>query len=141
MWYGLSKRNFVRTLAVFAVIGLVAALLGLLGAGISGMSVRNYRALVWLVLGIPAIWVVLASILSATWLKVGDADISWYLWKRVLILTCPIDSVLAIGPGSFSAVVIRTRQGTIRLFGLHLRDRAELIERLMKVKPNIDLAR
>ena len=139
MWYGLTKQNFVHSLRVFAVLGLVAALLGLIGSAISGAGIRNYWALVWLVLGIPAIWIVLASILSVTWLKVGDSDIGWYLWKRVLILECPIDSVLAIGPGSFSAVVIRTRRGTIHLFGLHRTKRAELARRLKGVNPDIEL--
>ena len=39
--------------------------------------------------------------------------------------------------GSFSAVIIKTNKGTIRLFGLHLRDRMKLSNHLMELNQNI----
>ena|SRR5262249_25345165 len=137
MWYGFTRQRFVQSLGIFTSIGLVAALLGLIGSKVSGNGIRNYWALAWIVFGIPAMWIVLASIFSVTWLKVEHSGLGWYLWKRILILKCPIRSVLSIGPGMVSAVNIKTPQGTIRLFGLHLKDREELTRHLIELNPAI----
>ena len=137
MWYGLTRKNILHGLIVFCVIGAVAALAGLIGAFFSKPGPRNYWALLFLFAAIPGIWLVLVSILTITWLKVDDGWVEWYLWKKIRILRCPVSDITHIGGGSFSAVVIRTRRGTIRLFGLHLRDRRKLSDHLLELNPNI----
>jgi hypothetical protein len=137
MWYGLSRQNVVHGLIVFSVIGVVAALLGMIGVQFEKPGPRNYWALVFLVAAIPGIWLALVAILTITWLKVDNEQIHWYLWKKIRILSCPISDVTHIGGGSFSAVIIKTRRGTIHLFGLHLRDRGKLSDYLMERNENI----
>lgn len=137
MWYGFTRQRFIQSFVVFTIIGLLGALLGVIGSKVSGTGIQNYWTLTWLILGIPALWLVLASIFTITWLKVEHSDIEWCLWKKVLILKCPIQSVLEIAPGLASAVIIKTPQGTIRLFGLHLVDRLELTRRLVEINPRI----
>src|SRR5262249_59161965 len=92
-----------------------------------------------LLVGIPGIWVALAAILSSTWLKIEGNELSWYLWKRFLLLRCSTEDILWIGGGSFSALVIRTRKGTIRLFGIHAGDRYLLTDLLRTANPVMDL--
>jgi len=137
MWYGLTRQNIVHGLIVFFAIGVFAALLGLIGVQFEKPGPRNYWALLFLVAVIPGIWLVLVAILTITWLKVGDEHVEWYLWKKIRILSCPIAEITHIGGGSFSAVIIKTTRGTIRLFGLHCRDRMRLAEHLMEINQNI----
>ena len=137
MWYGLSRQNILHGLMVFSVIGIVGALLVLIGVQFEEPGPRDYWALAYLMAAIPGIWLVLVAILTITWLKVDQERIHWYLWKKIRILSCPISDVTHIGGGSFSAVVIKTRRGTIRLFGLHVRDRRRLSDCLMERNENI----
>lgn len=137
MWYGLTKRNIVHGLIAFAVIGVVAALLGLVSALFAKPGPRNYWALLFLFAAIPGIWLILVSIFTITWLKVDNEQVEWYLWKKIRLLSCPIADITHIGGGSFSAVIIRTKKGTIRLFGLHLRDRMKLANHLRELNQNI----
>ena len=137
MWYGLTKKNIVRGLIVFFAIGISAAVLGLIGVQFEKPGPRNYWAILFLVAAIPGIWLVLVSILTITWLKVGDEQVEWYLWKKIRILSCPIADITHVGGGSFSAVIIKTNKGTIRLFGLHLRDRMKLSNHLMEINKDI----
>jgi len=117
MWYGLTKKNIVHGLIIFVVIGAVAVLLGLVAVLFAKPGPRNYGALLFLFVAIPGIWLVLVSILTITWLKVDNDQVEWYLWKRIHLLSCPIADITHIGGGSFSAVIIKTNKGTIRLFG------------------------
>ena len=137
MWYGLTKKHIVQGLIVFFLIGVFAALLGLVVSLFSKPGPRNYWALLFLLAAIPGIWLVLVSILTITWLKVSDEKIEWYLWKKILLLSCPIADIKRIGGGSFSAVVIKTNKGTIHLFGLHNRDRINLSNHLLGLNKNI----
>jgi hypothetical protein len=139
-WYGLSRQNFFHTLQIFGLLGVIAAVLAVLDAFHKGQDIQNWWRLLGLVLGIPMIWTLLGIVLSSTWLKLDEAEVSWYLWKRFLLLRCPVRSILTIGSGGFSAMIIKTSKGTIYLFGLHFRDRVELTNRLMEVNPNIQLA-
>lgn len=137
MWYGLSKQNVVHGLIVFFIIGIVAALLGLIGVQFEKPGPRNYWALAFLVAFIPGIWLALVAILTITWVKVDNEQVHWYLWKKIRILSCPISDVTHIGSGTLSAVIIKTKRGTIHLLGLHLADRGKLSDSLMERNKNI----
>lgn len=137
MWYGLSKENIVRGLLIFTGLGVIAAVAGLIGGAVSNSGPKNYWALLFLLLALPGIWIALVSILTITWLKVDDRQVEWYLWKKVRLLSCPIDDITHLGRGSVSAFVIKTKKGTIRLLGLHMRNRKKLSNYLMEKNPNI----
>jgi hypothetical protein len=137
MWYGLTKENFVDTLLVFMAVGVLAAVLGLGSAIYHHAPIGNYWAVVALLFAIPSTWLILGAVLSTTWLRVGSNSIEWYVWKKFLIRTYPIATLVSIGTGSFSAVHIHTHRGTIRLLGLHHTDRVELTKHLLALKPDI----
>ena len=137
MWYGLTKKNIISGLIIFVVIGAVAVLLALISTLFKDPGPRNYWALLFLFLVVPGIWLVLVSILSATWLKIEKEQVEWYLWKKIRLFKCPIADITHIGGGSFSAVIIKTKKGTIRLFGLHHRDRIKLSSHLMELNQSI----
>jgi hypothetical protein len=137
MWYGLTKENITRGLVIFTGLGVVAAVAGLIGGEISNSGPKNYWALLILFLAIPGIWIVLVAILTITWLKVDNQQVEWYLWKKVRLFGCPIEDITHIGGGSVSAFVIKTRKGTIRLFGLDIGNRKRLSKYLMEKNPNI----
>jgi len=133
----INQEKYCSRANYFFAIGIFAALIGLVAVLFAKPGSRNYWALLFLVVAIPRIWLVLVSILTITWLKVGNEQVEWYLWKRIRILSCPIADITHIGGGSFSAVIIKTTKGTIRLFGLHLRDRMKLSNHLMEINKNI----
>jgi hypothetical protein len=137
MWYGLTIKNIIHGLIIFIVIGVVAVLMALVSTFFANSGPRNYWALLFLFLAIPGIWLVLVSILTITWLKVDNEHADWYLWKKIHLLRCPIADITHIGGGSFAAVKIKTNKGTIRLFGLHHRDRVKLSNHLMELNQNI----
>jgi hypothetical protein len=137
MWYGLTKKNIISGLIIFVLIGAVAVLLALVSTLFKDPGSRNYWALLFLFVVVPGIWLVLVSILSATWLRVDKEHVEWYLWKKIHLLKCPIADITHIGGGSFSAVIIKTKKGTIRLLGLHHRDRKKLSSHLMELNQSI----
>ncbi|HUL21799.1 MAG TPA: hypothetical protein VLZ10_10110 [Thermodesulfobacteriota bacterium] len=137
MWYGLTKKNIVHGLIVFSAIGFFAAFVGMIGFQFEKSGPRNYWALLFLMAVIPGIWLVLVLFLTVTWLKVDNEQIEWYLWKKIRIFSCPITDITHIGGGSLSAVIIKTRKGTIRLFGLHHSDTKKLSKHLMQINKNI----
>jgi hypothetical protein len=137
MWYGLTKNNFFSGLTVFGAIGAIAALAGVVNSFVKGSAIVNYWALVAILIFIPSLWILLFAVLSITSLKIENAELKWYAWRRFLLLQCPVQSVLAIGPGSFSAVIIQTKAGNIHLFGLHRKDRMSLSQHLLELNPAI----
>ena len=137
MWYGLTNKNIVHGLIIFVIIGAVAVLLALVSALFKDPGPRNYWALLFLFVAVPGVWLVLVSILSTTWLRVEEEHVDWYLWKKIHLLKCPIADISHIGGGAFSAVVIKTKKGTIRLLGLSLRDRMMLSSHLMELNQDI----
>ena len=140
MWYGLTWRNFVGGLRIFFLLGVTAAAFGVLNAlFIKGGGIKNYSALLALIAGIPAIWVCLAGVMSITWLRVNGKQIEWYLWKRYLLKSCPAESLLSINGGLASAVVIRTTTGSMRLLGIHSKDKVALCQHLKQLNPQLAL--
>ena len=138
MWYGLTKKAFLDGLLIFCVIAILACVATVVASILKGTGLRHWEGFIMLLVGIPGIWVALAAILSITWLKIEGNELSWYLWKRFLLLRCSTEDILWVGGGSFSALVIRTRKGTIRLFGIHAGDRYLLTDRLRTANPDIE---
>jgi len=138
MWYGLTKKAFLGGLLIFCVIAILACVATVVASILKGTGLRHWEGFIMLLVGIPGIWVALAAILSITWLKIEGNELSWYLWKRFLLLRCSTEDILWVGGGSFSALVIRTRKGTIRLFGIHAGDRYLLTDRLRTANPDIE---
>ena len=137
MWYGLTIKNIVQGFIIFVIIGAVAVLLALISTLFKEPGPRNYWALLFIFMMVPGIWLIFVSFLSATWLRVGKEHVEWYLWKKFKLLKCPIADITHIGGGSFSAVIIKTKKGTIRLLGLHHRDRKKLSSHLMGLNHSI----
>ena len=137
MWYGLTKRDFIKGLLFFAELGIFAAAAGLIGVAVSRPESKNYGALLYLMIGLPGIWVVTSGIISIAWLKVDDGQVEWYLWKKVKLLNCSIEDITHIGAGRVSAYIIKNRKGTIRLLGMHMGNRNVLSDYLMEKNPNI----
>jgi len=137
MWYGLTKDKIIHGLIIFSGIGIIAALLGMVSGFLSESGPKNYWALLFLVAAIPGIWLILVSFLTITWLKVDNEQIEWYLWKKICLLSCSTMDITHIGGGTFSAVLIKTKKGTIRLFGLHLKDKRKLSDHLIEINHNI----
>ena len=137
MWYGLTIKNVVQGFIIFVIIGAVAVLLALISTLFKEPGPRNYWALLFIFMMVPGIWLIFVSFLSATWLRVGKEHVEWYLWKKFQLLKCPIADITHIGGGSFSAVIIKTKKGTIRLLGLHHCDRNKLSSHLMEINQNI----
>jgi len=137
MWYGLTIKNIVQSLIVFVTIGAVAVVLALISTLFKDPGPRNYWALLFLFMSVPGIWLVFVSFLTATWLRVEREYVAWYLWKKIQLLKCPIADITHIGGGSFSAVIIKTKKGTIRLLGLQHSDRNKLSRHLMETNQNI----
>jgi hypothetical protein len=135
--YGYTRRAFVDSLTVMVMIGMGGAVIGTLGRHFSHASARAPWAPLWLLAIVPGIWLVVSIPLSATWLELRGEELRWTLWRRWLLGRYPIDSVRRIAMGSFSAVHIETTRGTIRLFGLHMKDRTRLATRLRESNPGI----
>lgn len=111
MWYGLTKENIIRGFLIFVGLGIIAAVAGFIGAEFSDPGPNNPWALLFLVLIIPGIWVALSLILTITWLRVDDKKVEWFLWKKVRLLSCPIEDITHIGRGLVSAFILKTRTG------------------------------
>lgn len=137
MWYGLTRKNFISGLTVFGIIGLIAALAGVINAWIKQPATINYGTLLALFLFVPALWIALFVVLSITSLRIEGEELQWFAWRKILLKRCRVQSVRAIGPGWFSAMIIKTDVGTIRLFGLHMNDRVALSRHLLQLKPSI----
>lgn len=136
-WYGLSRGQFMQMLKVFTGIGVFAVVLVLVVVLVKGMPVRQPAALLWVLPGIPCIWLVLGSVLSITSLRVGAQEVHWYLFRRFLVRSYPVASLRCIEPGTFSAVRIRTDRGTIHLLGLYVDDRLRLAQHLLVLNPRL----
>jgi hypothetical protein len=136
-FYGYRLRDLRDSLVVMTAIGMFGAVLGMLGRRFSHLVARAPWSPLWLLVLVPGIWLVVSIPLSATWLELRGRELHWTLWRRWLIGSYPVDSVRRIGAGSFSAVRIVTTRGTIHLFGLHMRERTRLAERLRELNPGI----
>ena len=136
-FYGYSRQAFRDSLTVMTLIGMAGAVLGMLGRYFSHAPARAPWAALWLVLVVPGIWLLASIPLSATWLELRDGELRWTLWRRWQLGRYPVDSVRSIGTGSFSAVRIETARGTIRLLGLHMKERTRLAARLRELNPGI----
>src|ERR1700730_989767 len=102
MWYGFTTSHFLSGLKLSFLLGLLAGAGGLFDADIHALPI-NWLALPVLVFGIPALWILIVSIWSTTWLLVEESVITWCLWKKWPIHSCSVDSVVEIRSGDFSA--------------------------------------
>jgi len=138
MWFGLTTRRIRDALIVFAGIGGFAFLCGLIVPWIDGKPLRSPLVLVFLLAMPPALWLVLAAIVSVVQLRVTDEWIEQYVWSRLLVARKPLVALASIVPGSVSSLVLRFHDGsTMRLFGIYVGDRAELITVLRERCPGV----
>ena len=139
MWYGFRRQAFMAGLRIFFVLGVLAVLAALVSGWVEETEAPNYAVLPVLLLAIPGIWLLFSLLFAATWLKIEGDCAEWYLFRRLRLKRVPIAEIVSIGAGAFSAVLLHTSRGTVRLIGLSLEDRAGLVIELQARNPSIRL--
>ena len=137
MRYGLDASQFWTGLKIFVAIAVLACIAAVAQSLITGNETRNYGALVFLLIAVPSIWLIFSTFFFATSVTIDNDEVRWYLFDRWLLKRVPVQQVRGIRGGSFSAVIIETDSGNLRVIGLHLPNRRALSDHLKGLNPEI----
>jgi hypothetical protein len=145
MEIGLTRKRVLETLRIYLVIGLIAAICGVISIFLADSSkaptnVTKFWLLMFLFLMPSGIWLFLCTILCSITLRVSDGVIEQVLWKHFVLKRQPISALTKISGGGFSALVLHFRGGVrIALPGIHIKDKYEFLVFLDKLRPELDL--
>ena len=145
MEIGLTRKRVLEALRVYLVIGLIAAIFGVISIFLAGSSkgpsnVTKFWLLVFLFFMPSGIWLFLCAILCSITLRVSDGVIEQVLWKHFVLKRQPISALTKISGSGFSALVLHFRGGVrIALPGIQIKDQYEFLVFLDKLRPELDL--
>ena len=137
MRYGLEAAQFWTGLKIFVAIAVFACVAAVGQSLVTGNETRNYGALIFLLVAIPSIWLIFSAFFFSTSVTVDDDQVRWMLFDRWLLKSVPVEQVRRLRGGPFSAVIIETDDGNIRIIGLHLPNRRALSDHLRGLNPGV----
>lgn len=145
MEVGLTRKRVIDGFRIYLVIGLGAAIFGVVSIFLADPSkaqnnVTKISLLVFLFFMPSGIWLLLCAILCSITLRVSNGIIEQVLWKRFVLKHQPISALTKISGTGFSALVLHFRGGEkIALPGIHIKDQYEFLLYLDKLRPELEL--
>jgi len=132
-------RRAVPALTIFALLGVLAAAAAVIHTAVTEAETKQPWALLILVLGVPAIWVVTVICLAAFSLRITDEKVEKLLANRWVVASKPLSGLRS------ASIVQNTLQlsfldGTIvRIAAMPLRDQALLTPVMTERCPHVQL--
>ena len=133
-------RRALPTLAIFAVLGLLAAAAALINVAVTDAQAKQPWALLGVVLGVPGVWVVTVLCLATYSLRITDEKIEKLLTNRWVVASKALGSLRSASVVRNTLRLEFTDGSRIRLAAMPLRDQAMLAEVLVARCPTINFS-
>ena len=128
------------TLRIFAILGVLVAAAALIYVAVTEAEAKQPWALLGLVLGPLAIWIVILSCLAAFSLRITDENVEKLLASRWIITSKPIHELRSASIVQNTLQLVFSDGSKVRLAAMPLRDQ-DLLEKVMAICcPHVQLS-